>query len=82
VAGHVPADDGEGGAVNEDGDGAEAALGLVADEGEAVLRSVEALYPIALKFRRRISPKPADAQEYESVDCPLYREVHHEGIAA
>ena len=57
-------------------------LDRVPDYGEDVWRCLEALYPIALKLGRRISPKPADAQEYESVDCPLYREVHHEGIAA
>ena len=29
-----------------------------------------------------ISAKPVAAQEYETVDCPLCRRVHQEGIAA
>jgi uncharacterized protein len=57
-------------------------LDRVADYGEDVWRCLEALYPIALKLERRISPKPVDAGKYESLDCPLYRQVHREGIAA
>ena len=57
-------------------------LDRVTDYGEDVWRCLEALYPIALRLGRRISPKPVDAQEYESVDCPLYQQVHREGIAA
>jgi len=57
-------------------------LDQVADYGEDIWRCLEALYPIALKLGRRISPKPVDARKYESLDCPLYRQVHREGIAA
>lgn len=57
-------------------------LDRVTDYGEEIWRCLESLYPIALKLGRRISPKPVDAQEYESVDCPLYQQVHREGIAA
>ena len=60
-------------------------LDRVPDYGEDVWRCLEALYPIALKLGRRISPKPADAQEYESVDCPftgrcIMRALLREGI--
>jgi uncharacterized protein len=57
-------------------------LDRVADYGEDIWRCLEALYPIALKLGRRISPKPVDARQYDSLDCPLYRQVHREGIAA
>ena len=57
-------------------------LDRVAEVGEDIWRCLEALYPIALKVGRRISPKPVDAQQYESVDCPLYQQVHREGIPA
>jgi uncharacterized protein len=57
-------------------------LDRVADYGEDIWRCLEALYPIALEVGRRISPKPVDAQQYESFDCPLYRQVHREGVAA
>lgn len=56
-------------------------LDRVADYGEDIWRCLEALYPLSLKVGRRISPKPVDAQQYESSDCPLYRQVHREGIA-
>jgi len=54
----------------------------VADYGEDTWHCLEALYPLALKLGRRISPKPVDARQYESLDCPLYRQVRREGIAA
>lgn len=49
---------------------------------EELCRCLDALYPIALKLGRRISPKPVDAQQYESSDSPLYQQVHREGIPA
>ena len=57
-------------------------LDRVADYGDDIWRCLEALYPIAMKLGRRISPKPVDARHYESLDCPLYRQVHREGIPA
>jgi predicted nucleotidyltransferase len=57
-------------------------LDRVADYGEEVRRCLDALYPLSLKLERSISPKPAYAQQYESLDCPLYRQVHREGVAA
>jgi predicted nucleotidyltransferase len=57
-------------------------LDSVRDYGEELRRCLDALYPISLRLGRPISPKPVDAREYESVDCPLYRQVHREGIAA
>ena len=42
----------------------------------------EVLYPIALELGRRISAKPVDAEQYESIECPLYNAVHREGLPA
>ena len=39
-----------------------------------------ALYPLSLRLDRPISPKPVDAEEYPSDDCPLYRTARREGI--
>ena len=52
------------------------------DYGRDLEKNLEALYPLALEIARRISPKPVSALEYETVDCPLYRSAHREGIAA
>ena len=57
-------------------------LDQVADYGAEVRRCLDALYPLALQLDRPISAKPVAAQEYETVDCPLCRRVHQEGIAA
>ena len=57
-------------------------LDRVGNYGEELRRCLDALYPLSLELERRISPKPVDALQYESVDCPLYRQVHCEGIAA
>ncbi len=40
------------------------------------------LYPMALELGRRISAKPVDAEEYETVECPLYNAAHREGLLA
>jgi len=50
--------------------------------GEDLQANIDALYPLALQLGRRISAKPVDVEEYETVDCPLYRSAHQEGIAA
>ena len=42
--------------------------------------NIKALYPLCLQIERPISPKPIDASEYESVECPLYQNAHREGI--
>jgi predicted nucleotidyltransferase len=57
-------------------------LDRVTDYGDEVRRCLDALYPLALQLDRPISAKPVAAEEYETVDCPLYRRVHQEGIAA
>ncbi|MBW2195233.1 MAG: nucleotidyltransferase domain-containing protein [Deltaproteobacteria bacterium] len=44
--------------------------------------NIDALYPLAQKLGRRISAKPISAQEYRTVDCPLYRHTKEEGLAA
>ena len=50
--------------------------------GKDLQTNIDALYPLATQLGRRISAKPVDAEEYETVDCPLYRSAHNEGIAA
>ena len=57
-------------------------LDRVSDYSEELRRCLDALYPLSLEVGRSISPKPVDAQQYESLDCPLYRQVHREGIPA
>ena len=52
------------------------------DYGRDLEANLDALYPLSLDIGRRISAKPVSAREYETVDCPLYREAHREGIAA
>ena len=51
------------------------------DHGRDLEANLDALYPLALKIGRRISAKPVEATEYETLDCPLYRNVRPEGIA-
>ena len=43
-------------------------------------RNIDALYPLTLEFGRPISPTPIDANEYETVWCPLYENAHREGV--
>lgn len=50
--------------------------------GRDLENNLEALYPLSLELGRRISAKPVSAREYETVDCPLYRSAHEDGIAA
>ena len=57
-------------------------LDNVPDYGDDLRRCLDALYPLSLQLGRRISPKPVDEQEYETLDCPLYRQAHREGVAA
>jgi predicted nucleotidyltransferase len=57
-------------------------LDRVSDYSEELRRCLDALYPLSLELERRISSKPVDALQYESLDCPLYRQVRREGIAA
>ncbi|MCY2927397.1 MAG: nucleotidyltransferase domain-containing protein [Planctomycetota bacterium] len=52
------------------------------DGGRDLETNLEALYPLSLELGRRISAKPVSAREYQTVDCPLYRAAHREGIAA
>jgi hypothetical protein len=51
------------------------------DYGRDLEANLSALYPLSLELGRRISAKPVPATEYETVDCPLYRAAHLEGIA-
>ena len=52
------------------------------DYGRDLETNLDALYPLSLELGRRISAKPVSLTEYETVDCPLYRTAHREGIAA
>jgi len=52
------------------------------DGGRDLESNLEALYPLSLELGRRISAKPVSAREYQTLDCPLYRAAHREGIAA
>jgi len=42
--------------------------------------NLAALYSLSLETGRRISAKPVPAWQYETVECPLYNNVHREGI--
>ena len=50
--------------------------------GQELRKSIHAVYPLTLELGRPVSPKVVDAEEYETFDCPLYREAHREGILA
>ena len=47
-----------------------------------LMTNIETLYPLTLKWGHSISPKPVDAEEYRTYDCPLFRSVREEGISA
>lgn len=57
-------------------------LDEVSDYGGELRRCLDALYPLALQWGRPISAMPVAAQEYETVECPLYQRAHREGVAA
>ncbi len=57
-------------------------LDRVDNFGLELRRCIEALFPLSLEIGRRISAKPVRLEEYESIDCPLYRHAHEEGVAA
>jgi predicted nucleotidyltransferase len=57
-------------------------LDQVSDYTKEVRRCLNVLYPLSLKLERGISPTPVAAEEYETLNCPLYRRVHEEGITA
>ena len=52
------------------------------DNGRDLQANLDALYPLSLEIGRRISAKPVSAKQYETIDCPLYRQAHREGVAA
>ncbi|MFB3894560.1 MAG: nucleotidyltransferase family protein [Phycisphaerae bacterium] len=52
------------------------------DYGRDLEANLRALWPLAIRLGRRISAKPVSASDYETLDCPLYRSAHREGIAA
>lgn len=51
------------------------------DYGRDLERNLQALYPLSLELGRRISPKPVSVSDYDTIDCPLYRNAHREGVA-
>jgi predicted nucleotidyltransferase len=46
------------------------------------LTSIHALYPLVLEFERPIHTVEVNADEYQTGDWPLYREVRREGVPA
>jgi predicted nucleotidyltransferase len=50
--------------------------------GRDLEKNLGAVYPLALELGRRISAKPVSAEQYRTVDCPLYRNARAEGILA
>jgi len=50
------------------------------DFGRDLQTALNAVFPLALHIGRRISAKPVDAREYETVECPLYHNAHREGM--
>ena len=56
-------------------------LGGPVDFGRDLETAIDALYTLSVAIGRRISAVPVDAQEYQSVECPLYQAAHREGVA-
>jgi len=52
------------------------------DHWEDLRTCVDVLYPMVLDLDRPIDVKPVDAEEYDSQECPLYREAKREGVPA
>lgn len=48
---------------------------------EEVHRIIRILYPLVLEYGRPIHAKPADIQEYQAQEWPLYQSVQEEGIS-
>lgn len=42
--------------------------------------SIHALYPLTLEMGRPVSAMVVEARDYETQDCPLYRNARREGI--
>ena len=57
-------------------------LDTVAAYGREVRAGLDALYPLAMSLRRRISIKPVAMADYENQAYPLFRHARQEGIAA
>ncbi|NKB25535.1 MAG: hypothetical protein GKR87_14385 [Kiritimatiellae bacterium] len=57
-------------------------LEKVEDYGKSLRKNIDALYDLSLELGRRISAKPIDINEFEKIDCPLYRHALHEGLVA
>ena len=41
---------------------------------------IHSLYPLSLSYGRPISPKPVDAESFESINCPIYESARRDGI--
>jgi predicted nucleotidyltransferase len=54
----------------------------VTDYGGDLRANIDALYELSSELGRRISAKPVEAREYETLACPLYRRARLEGVAA
>lgn len=50
------------------------------DYGRDLELNIESLFDLSLELGRRISAKPVDADEYTTVNCPLYDNARREGV--
>lgn len=50
------------------------------DVGEELMRNIKSLHPVSDRTDRHISTYPVSARKYETYDCPLFRQVHKEGV--
>jgi predicted nucleotidyltransferase len=50
------------------------------DLGTDLMRNIRALRAVSNRIARHISANPVSARRYDTYDCPLYRQVHKEGI--
>lgn len=48
--------------------------------GDDLMTNIETLSSFGRDLGHVISPKPVDAEQYETYDCPLFRAVRKEGI--
>jgi predicted nucleotidyltransferase len=57
-------------------------LDNVEDLGSDLRIALESVYPLSLKWDRRISVKPVSISQYETLECPLFEQIRKEGIVA
>jgi len=50
--------------------------------GRDIKSNIRAVFDLSLELGHPISPKPVDEADFQTYDCPLYRNVKREGIPA